>query len=301
MKRGLIFAICLTFVFATFVQAADPPTSKPGPPKYFAKNASSGYKNKMAVASGKLKKMEDRLDKIDKDKKFSKKDMDDMNTNLDEYGNDMHNLYNEAVDRVKEADKTKGKSGGNEEFLYFEEESQAHVKRMNALKEKHQKIDKEVKDGKIKPDKDTVDKMTPQERKEFMNSLSPEGKKEIEKAYPKMKSTSTIMDFPFASLSSQGTILNTFSTENICSNVSGAIANFFIPSAEALIAYQCYGTCAATIGLGCIYCILRGGVDVVNAYKSWRSCMNSCGCHWYSFWCCVKKTACTAWFIARLA
>ena len=296
MKKRLIYAfclsVCLSLACAPFAQAADP--QKPsGPPKYFAKNASVEYKQKMDVASAKLKKMEVRLNKIEKNRVFSKDDADSMNMELDQYGNGMWNLYNEAVGKVKEANETKGQKGGNEEFLYFEDIAQGHVKRMKVLEAKHQKIENDIKNGKIKPEKDIIDTMTPQEKNEFKRSLTPEGRKEIEKAYPKMVGSS--MSFP----STQELAFTRFN--DLCSDCSSTITNFFVSSAEASCAYGCYVICAATFGTGCVFCVLGTGVTAVNAYKSWSSCMSSCSCHWYRFWCCAKKTGCTTLFLATLA
>jgi len=135
--------------------------------------------------------------------------------------------------------------------------------------------------------------MTPQEKNEFKRSLTPEGRKEIEKAYPKMVGSS--MSFP----STQELAFTRFN--DLCSDCSSTITNFFVSSAEASCAYGCYVICAATFGTGCVFCVLGAGVTAVNAYKSWSSCMSSCSCHWYRFWCCAKKTGCTTLFLATLA
>ncbi len=312
MKKRLIYALCLSLAFAPFAQAADSSPSKPGaqqppgPPKYFAKNASAEYKKKMEVANVKLKRMEDRLDKIEKNRVFLKGEMDSMNMDLDQYGNDMWNLYNEAVGRVKEAGDTQGKKGGNEEFLYFEDNAQAHAKRMKALEAKHQRIENDIKNGKVKPGKDIIDTMTPQEKDEFKKSLTPEGRKEIQKAYPKMASSSGLIpatqDFDFANLT--GSILmwpGVLSINDVCSDFSRTIGNFLVSPAEAGCAYGCYVTCAATLGFGCAICVIAAGGAAYDAYTRWRSCMSSCSCAWYRPWCCAKKTACTALFLATLA
>lgn len=166
MKKILIYvfclSVCLSLACAPFAQAADP-QQQPGPPKFFAKNAKADYKKKMDVASAKLKKVEDLSNKIEKNRVFHKGDWDSMNKDLEQYARDMYNLHKEAAGRVKEASDTGGKTGGTEEFLYFEETVKGHAKRLTALDEKHKSIEGDIRNGKIKPGKDIIDTMTPRE------------------------------------------------------------------------------------------------------------------------------------------
>lgn len=308
MKKSLIYALCLSLVLAPFVQVAQ--AQKPeGPPKFFAKNASAEFKKKMSEANAKLKRMEDRLNNIEKSRKFSRREMEDMNTDIEEYGNKMWNLHNEAVGRVKEAGDTEGKKGGNEEFLYFEDTAKVHEKKLKALKEKQNRIENEIKNGKIKPGKDIIDTMTPEEKHEFKKSLTPEGRKEIEKTYPKMRSSfrsvPATKEFAlFDDSDQEPTIVSpeALSVNDLCcSGLSEAIGNLFVSPAEAAVAAGCYPICAATIGIGCVACVLSAGGAAYSAYTSWRRCMRSCSCRWYRPWCCAKKVACTVVFIATLA
>jgi len=291
-----MIAACLNFALTGFAH---------GVPKYFAKNASKEYKQKLEKTGVVLQRMEARLNKIEKDKMFSKEDMLTMDADLNQYGNDMNNLYNEAVDRVKEAKDTNGKSGGNEEFLYFEDMAKGHEKRMKALADKHAAIDENIKKAKIKPNKKTIDEMTPEEKKKFKDSLTPEGKKEIEKTYPKMTSNFNLSPserlYDFAGLGDERRFQIRSSVNEVCSATATAMSDFLVSPLEASAAYGCYLTCSATLGLACATCVISAGGVVYDAYITWKNNMKSCSCSWYNAWCCAKKTYWTSKFLTILA
>jgi len=264
----------------------------------------------MDVASAKLKRIEDLTNKIEKNRVFHKNDWESMNQDFVGYVNDTNNLYNEALKRVKEAGDTKGKSGGTEEFLYFEEVTQGHVKRAKALEEKHKKIDNDIRNGKIKPGKDIIDTMTPQERDEFKKTLTPEGRKELQKAYgKKMAFTSeavpTAQEFAaigFADQLAMPLWPDAQSTNNVCSDASKMMADFFVSPAEAGIGIGCTALCTNPATLpGCVACVLTGPATLVYLYKNTMTCLQSCSCAWYRFWCCLKKAGCMALWIATCA
>jgi hypothetical protein len=264
--------------------------------EYKAENAPIVYTQKMANATYKLNRMEPMLAKIDSSQTFTAEEIALFSSVLEEYGEMMFKLYNESVDDVKTASETKGTKGGHEKFLYFEDTSQKHVEMLKKLVDRHNIIEKKIRDGQIKPSKDTIRKMTPSEKKQYREQLTPKGKKEIEKAFPEM-AVSLIPEINNKE--------NNISFRMFCLTASKAIFAFFVSPAQASLALGCYTVCLTsgiiTAGYTCIVCINAADDAVIDSYNKWKRCMASCTCKWSSPICCAKKTFCTHLFISILA
>jgi hypothetical protein len=298
-----IIGLTVLFVLTAFPVLVNAQTQLRTPVKavsaekeYKAENAPIIYTQKMGSATSKLNRMESMLQKIEESQTFTAEEIALLNSDLEEYGEMMYLLYNESVEDVKMASESKGAKGGHEKFLYFEDVSQKHVTRMKKLADKHQFIENKIKDGLVKPSKDTIRKMTPQEKKEYREQLTPKGKKEIENAFPEMA----------------GNIIPTISIFNyivgvkdFCIDASKGIGTLFVSSAQAGSALGCYAVCVVggtvTAGTSCVVCILAASGAVIDGYNTWKRCMSSCTCKWSSPVCCAKKTLCTSIFIAILA
>lgn len=91
------------------------------------------------------------------------------------------------------------------------------------------------------------------------------------------------------------------STNNVCSDASKIIADFFVSPAEAGLGAGCYAICSATLGLGCAGCVLAGPPALVWSFNNVLNCIKSCTCTWYRYWCCLKISGCVALFVIQLA
>lgn len=201
----------------------------------------------ISLSKSKLNNLEGILKGIEERKLLKEEDLQNLEKELYDYASVLKDMMIKAAKGARE---NPGALGAAENEIKEQE------KRVKNLVSRVEGINREMKNGKIIPDKKLLEKMSPAEREKFLRSLTPEGRKEIEKRYPHLFKTSTL----------------------------NYLKNVFSPkSAEAKIAEPCLPACAGStlqnISESCRQCVEEQGLvpKVLEAWNNFVGCWKGCG------------------------
>lgn len=111
---------------------------------------------------------------------------DDASSLMTVYAKAMMESYDTAIRQTELAAKSQGKEGSTALLNSFEDLAVRHENRLKLLDNKTQRILSQIKDGTIGVDKSFLLSMTPQERADFRQFLSPQAGKQLEQKNPEL-------------------------------------------------------------------------------------------------------------------
>lgn len=254
------------------------------------------FERKFTLAESKIKNIEGILSRIESQKLVRDGDSESMEREMYEYAEHMKSIFDESLKSAEDAAESGGKSGNVEALNSFETMTKQHEVKLRKIEEKVKAIEAQIKTGAIKLDKPILQKMSPIERDEFHEFLTPEGRRQMQKMHPElfkpgMKSGASLED------------MDKFYKNKIgCySSIYDQFSNFFVGTAEAAVAVNCIGVCFAKKWEECLKCVRSSGSAAVEAWNDFKRCWdNCCGCKWYKPGCCSCKLGCLLKFIAKL-
>lgn len=255
------------------------------------------FKLKKDKAEMKLKEIETLLDKVLREKRVSKR-ADSLDTLQKEHVESLNEAVKQAIADVEAADKSKGKKGSFRSFADFENMAVDHEKRGKAVEAKIKDILEKIKTADIELDVTLLENMTPAERKEYLEYMTPGGREKMKKKQPKLLSgrdveTGTMLVVP----GDLGRI--TRSAGQFCSSAYDTLGDLLVPPAEATIGAAAGAACAGTAGAGCVAAVAGAVFAYSAAVDDYYKCLSGqCSCVWYKPWCCTGRTGC---YIAYLA
>ncbi len=255
------------------------------------------FKAKKDKAENKLKEIEALLDKVLKEKRVSKR-ADELDSLQKEHVESLNNAVKQAIADVDEADKSKGKRGSFRSFADFENMAVDHEKRGKAIEARINDILAKIKEGDVELDGSLLESMTPAERKEYMEYMTPSGREKMKKKQPKLLSGIAIETR--MNLVDLGDI--TRPVGRFCSSASDTIGDFLAPPAEAAIGAAAGATCGATGGIACAAAVVGVVYAYARATDDYLKCIaGQCGCAWYKPWCCTGRTGCYIAYLTQCA
>lgn len=279
--------------------------------------ASPKLKEKLVSAESKLKKIEFIIRKIEQGKVIKEKDSADLDSTLYSYAETMKFSISEALADTEKAAKSKGKEGNINALKYFEKQAKAHEARLKVVDNKTKNIKANLKKGEVSFDEPMLKKMTPDVKSEFKQFLDPEGRRKIEKKYPKMFKSSEM--FKGSEAPGKSVVdLNKLRVAGdnavaYCPSALEKISNFFISPAEAnpnlqvsLLGVGCIGVCTTTVAAGppawalCATCLGKVGVAAVSMWDTFVTCWSGVNkSRWSPLW--LHRIGCVTWFGGILA
>lgn len=221
--------------------------------------------------------------------------------------------------------KSQKQRGSLEGMLRFEQAARQARDQLDRITEKEGTLVGRLSEGDITIAAPLLERMSPDERKQFREELTPNADAKYRKLAPRLWSattplkplaTQTVARCPFSATKDFG--LTTRATAVLDRrSLADKVLDLLVPTAQAStltnnfdrrtsLGIACYGVCHASLGLGCVVCILGAGAEAKNAWNSMVSCKSGCSkCHYYlgfipsgGCWC---RGACTAAFLAKLA
>ncbi len=271
-------------------------------------NSSAAFKTKMDKADTKIKDIETLVAKIDNGKRASKGDAENLDRLMNEHVKAVDDAVKQTFADAEEAKQSKGQKGSTKSFLEFEDMAQKHEKRAKAVEAKIKKIDGQIKTGDVELDQSLLESMTPAERKEYMQYMTPSGREKMKKKHPKLLSgitveTNTLVDMGKTAC---GLCQSTCQTVGaFLTSIPKTAGDLLIPPAEAAIGVSAGVACAATGPATIIACpaaIITAAVGYSRAYSDWLACIaGKCGCAWYRPWCCIGRIGCWVAYLVTCA
>ena len=246
------------------------------------------FKSKKDKAEKKLKEIESFVAKILKEKRVSKR-ADDLSTLLKEHVESLNDAVKQAIVDVEEAKKSEEKKGSYRSFVEFENMAVKHEKRGKAVEARFKNILAQIKEGDIELDGSLLKSMTPAERKDYLEYMTPSGREKMKKKQPKwlsaisVETDTKLVDWEKISRSAG----------QFCSATSEAVGDFLVPPAEAAIGFTAGTICGATGGAACFFAVVGLVAGFHEAYDEFVECLEgTCACKWYKPWCCTGPWAC---------
>lgn len=271
-------------------------------------NSSAAYKMKKDVAEKGITKIENLVAKIANGKRVSKGDAEGLDALIIEHAKAMNDAVKQAIADAKEAQDSKLQKGSTKSFVEFEDMAQKHEKRAKAVEAKVKKIDEQIKTGDIELDQPLLESMTPAERKEYMQYMTPGGRDKMKKKHPKLLSGISIKNKILVDLDYIGKSACELSRSNakkagdLLVTIPQTVGDFLVPPAEAALGLGAGTACGATGGLACALAIGGTVYGYLRVYDEFVQCLASqCTCRWYKPWCCAGKTGCWVKYIAECA
>lgn len=275
-------------------------------------NSSAAFKTKKYKADTKIKDIETLVAKIDNGKRASKGDAENLDRLMNEHVKAVDDAVKQTFADADEAKRSKGQKGSTKSFLEFEDMAQKHEKRAKAVEAKIKKIDAQIKTGDVELDQSLIESMTPAERKEYMQYMTPSGREKMKKKHPKflsgisVETTTKLVDLENIGKSAGWLCRSTAETvDELLARITETAGDLLVPPAEAAIGVSvgvaCAGTGPATI-IACPAAIITAAVGYSRAYNDWLTCVQGkCGCAWYRPWCCIGRTGCWVVYLATCA
>ena len=274
-------------------------------------NSSAAFKAKKDVTEKKIKDIENLVAKIVNGKRVSKGDAENLSRLMNEHGNAMNDAVKQTFADAEDAKKSNGQKGSIKSFVEFENMAKNHEQRAKAVGAKVKKIEEQIKTGDVEPDQPLLESMTPAERKEYMQSMTPGGREKMRKKHPKLLSGISVdTKTKLVDLERIGK-----STFEICSStvetvreslvrIPETVSDLLVPPAEAVIGAEVALGCAVP-GVNVVTCavaIAGAALGYADAYNKWKTCYASkCACVWYKPWCCAGINDCWMLYIATCA
>lgn len=246
------------------------------------------------------------LGKIESSKAIAKSDA-VLDRHFDAYAKAALNAFKDARSATESDARAKKDSGGLAKLKAFEDKAKAHRGDMDKVVERISEINAGVTRGDIRIQDDLLRELTPQQKTQFKKTLTPEAAQkygfilEMDDA----RLASSVGDADDAA-DAYSRVKAQEAEQRICPGTArrllSAAHEVMFPRAEAALGIGCYGVCAASLGLGCVACVVSAGGAAVTAYNQFASAMSHCcTCHWYKPWCCGCKAAAVVAFLAALA
>lgn len=243
----------------------------------------------------------------------------DIDTAMDRYAEDAFAAFNEAIAAVEADAKAEKDTGGKAKLLAFEKQIRSQKVGVERMVTRVAAINVQIRRGGIRIAPDLVKKATPEELHDLEKWLTPLQRQYYKKIDPRISSNHP-QDLPhvLASLSDENCNVvrdagsgYTVAEENMILSRAERLpildlldtsSDLVFPPAHAALGAGCYSVCAASLGFGCIVCVVGAGGQALSAYQSMQSGLRNCGsCRWYKPWNCVCRAAVIAAFIAKLA
>ena len=275
-------------------------------------DSTAAFKMKQAKVEDKLKKIESLVERIAKGKRVLKGDGEELDRLMIENANDVNDAVKQAIADAEEAKNSKGQKGSVRSFVEFENMAKNGEKRAKVVHAKVKNIEKQIKTGDVELDRSLLESMTPAERKEYMQYMTPSGREKMKKKNPKLLSgisveTNTNLVY-LENIGKSGYELCR-STARTMYEFLGSIpetaGNFLVPPAEAAIGASAGAACAATgpaVVITCPLAVIAAAVGYARALDDLKKCLaGQCGCAWYKPWCCAGKTGCWVIYYATCA
>jgi hypothetical protein len=139
---------------------------------------------KLQESDKRLTSIEEGFTRMEALKTIGDKFGDDLNEPLAAYARGMSESFDAAMKQAELAARSQGKDGSIASIKMFEDLAKKHESRLKQLDGKGQKIVQQVKDGTVEIDKSLIEQATPQDRAEFLQSLSAGGRKSVLQKHP---------------------------------------------------------------------------------------------------------------------
>lgn len=231
----------------------------------------------------------------------------DIDAALDDYVEKAYAAFKEVTAAVEKDAKSGKDTGARKQLRSFEERIKPQKASVERMVERLAAINVEVRRGAIRLDPAVLKQATPEDIKDLSEWLTPMQKKYYQKLDPRIVGSAGSPD-----LALSDPLSVRYATVELMAdrcNTTGSLRaafekglNLFVPEAQASLAGGCYAVCAASLGFGCIVCIVGAGGSALTAYNNYVKARNSCGtCRWYKPWNCVCRAAAAVAFLAILA
>ena len=272
-------------------------------------NSSAAFKMKKDIAEKNIAKIENLVAKIANGKQVSRGSAENLESLMNEHAKALDNAVKQSIADAREAKESKLQKGSTKSFVEFEDMAQKHEKRAKVVEAKIKKIDEQIKTGDIELDQPLLESMTPAEKKEYLQYMTPSGREKMKKKHPKLLSgisvetRTKLVDLDYIGKSTGKLCSSTAEKAgDFLVTITKTVGDFLVPEAEASIGIAAGTTCGATGGLACAGAVVGAAFLYSQATEKYYACMaGQCSCRWYKPWCCWGRTGCWVAYVALCA
>lgn len=316
MKRFALVFAALTLSITVFSPLASAQTSSPtakGPGQPASPDAdisavsrpSAAFLKLQDSSKGKFEQIQSVLSGIETGKVIHDGDNQKLDKAMFDYANELKAAFDLATKEADDASKSKGRQGSTQSLRVFEDMAQQHEQVASRFESRVSTIESKMKTGEIKPERALLQKMTPSEMKEYRQFLTPSGLKEMERAHPDLMKANAQSSLDRPEKLQQQLIAQAIPIplpDRIDTLFANLIDDLGPRSAEASLAAPCVGPCYQKNWGACAACIATKVPAAVSAWNTFVGCWNGAGtCDWRHWGNCVRKAACLAVLIGKLA
>ena len=268
-------------------------------------NSTAAFKAKKGTVEKKMKDIENLVTKIANQKRASKVDGEDLDKLMLEHAKAMDDSFKQSLADAKEAEKSKWQKGSTKSFVEFEDMAQKHEKRAKAVEAKVKKIADQIKTGDVELDQPLLESMTPAERKEYMQYMTPSGREKMKKKHPKLLSGISVeTETKLVDMGKSACALCRSTAQTVGEllvSIAKTTSDLLIPPAEGAIGAGAGATCGATV-IGCVPAVVTAAFLYSQATDDLYKCYaGQCSCRWYKPWCCAGRTGCWIAYLVKCA
>ncbi len=272
-------------------------------------NSSAAFKAKKDAAEKKIKDIENLVTKIANQKRASKADGEDLDKLMMEHAKAVDDSFKQSLADAQEAEKSKGQKGSTKSFVEFEDMAKKHEQRAKAVDAKVKKLADQIKTGDVELDQPLLESMTPAERKEYMQYMTPSGREKMKKKHPKLLSGISIeTETKLVDMGKSACELCRSTAQTVGDLLTGiakTTSDLLIPPAEAAIGAGAGATCAGTgpaTVVACPAAVVTAAYLYSEATEKLYACYRGqCSCAWYKPWCCAGRTGCWVAYLVKCA
>jgi hypothetical protein len=245
----------------------------------------------MARAEEKLQRLEAATMRVRMQKSVSAEDTDAIRDNLADYGKSLMAAGEKAHADTQAAADSKGTRGNSKAIVDLESMAKDHAARLTKMKTDSEDIEQGLQQGRIKPTKSFLDRVTGPERAKFKDFLTPDARQDVEKTAPGyFNGASSSLPSPHEVM-----IALEKSTRGVSQYVNHM--DFSLePEAQASAWAPCVAICYVGDVIDCAICSAAAAWQSYNAYLDYQTCMASVG--WWNWW---VGLWCTLDFAVRVA
>lgn len=204
--------------------------------------------------------------------------------------------FDEALKETKVWGESKGTRGTYKNMEQFEVRAKQFERRTKMFADRIRNIEGKLEDGRINVDRSVLGKMSPREKRDFMNSLRPVGRDKIKRENPHLFGAE--YDRAVEKAGEAGPAEGGVSYwSRFLSYFSETILGTVVPDAEAANAAIVYFSCGAVPVVGCVATIGGCSVAVYRELDNFDKCYASASGWWKR----AKQAACVAALAAWIA